>query len=498
MARNCGRNMVIAAFMNKPLLLLSVALALAMSLAGCGGQPKATSAVLTPETPLGTEVGTSLMGARESSGFVIADEPTAVFVARSILEQGGAAGDAAAALYYTLAVTYPVAAGLGGGGVCLHYDAARGTATSIDFLPRQARAGGALAVPGNVRGFALVQARYGRLAPSAVMEPARRLAALGFTVSRALATALQAHEAIVRADPALRALFVKEDGSLRMEGERVTQTELAATLALVSAKGPRALYAGSLADDIVSESAKAGGAIRLDDLYDYRATVAEAGMTPRGGRAIITPAAHTGAGALIDAFLPQSALAAAQNGTDGTGALAGRVRTALDEALRQFGVGTLPSFGSTGFVVADRAGNVIACGLTLGRPFGLSFARRPGFSFAPAPDRGAQGFAGAFLMPVLVASSKGGEIMFAGVGAGGRDSATAVTTLALQAAAGKLASLKDAVDEVAKRDGTINALACPQGLLSSRESCALSADPTAHGLAARGGTTGGGKIFGVF
>ncbi len=441
--------MVSAQYIKKPGMALVFALALSAGLSACGGEPApaAPASPMAPaNAPLGTDVGTTLMGEHESSGFVIADEPTAVFVARSVLEQGGFAGDAAAALYYTLAVTYPVAAGLGGGGVCLHYDAERGQASSIDFLPREARAGGALAVPGNVRGFALIQARFGRLPASTVMAPAQRLAALGYSVSRALATELQANAAIVRRDPMLAALFVNPDGSLRGEGERITQTELAATLGLISAKGPHGFYAGTLAHDIVSESTKSGGAISPDDLYDNRATVTEANMTPRGGRALITPASHTGAGALFDEFLPQAVLASAQADSAGTTELATRVRAALKTALATFRVGELPtSVGSTGFVVADRMGDVILCGLTMGRPFGVAAARRTGFSFAPTPHRGPAGIAGAFLLPVLVTASKGGEVLFAGVGAGGRDSAVAVTTLALQAASGGLASLKEAV-----------------------------------------------------
>lgn len=491
--------MVSSQYIKKPAAVLALALAAALSACG-GGKPSPATSSAPSTLPLGTDVGTSLTGMRESSGFVIADEPAAVFAARSMLEQGGTAGDAAAALYYTLAVTYPVAAGLGGGGVCLGYDAKQGRATSIDFLPREARAGGSLAVPGNVRGFALIHERFGRLASSTVMAPAKQLAALGFTISRALAAELQANEAIVRRDPTLSKLFVSADGSLRAEGERVTQTELAATLGLISAKGPLAFYGGVLAHDIVSESAKRGGAIALQDLYDNRATVAEASMTPRGGRALFTPAGHTGAGVLLDSFLPQAVLASAEGDGSDASALAPRVRAALDNALAQFRVGTMPAgFGSTGFLVTDRAGGTILCGLTMERPFGVAPARGLGFSFAPAPRKGAQGFAGAFLLPLIVTSSKGGEVIFAGVGAGGPDSVAGVTTLALQAAGGRLAPLKSAMDAVSGPQGTINALACAQGLATSPENCVLSADPQAHGLAARGNPArGSGKLLGIF
>jgi gamma-glutamyltranspeptidase/glutathione hydrolase len=193
-------------------------------------------------------------------------------------------------------------------------------------------------------------------------------------------------------------------------------------------------------------------------------------------------------------------LASAQDNASDSSALAQRVRAELGEALAQFGVKSLPaSFGSTGFVVADKAGNAMMCGLTMERPFGAAGARRLGFSFAPAPREGPAGLAGAFLLPLLVTASKGGDVLFAGVGAGGRDSAVAVTTLALQAAGGSLPSLARAMDQVAGPEGTINAFACPQGLREGRESCTLSADPQAHGLAARGSSPGGGgKLLGIF
>lgn len=492
--------MVSVQYSKRPRLLLPFALVLALAapLAACGGRTSQPPVAAAPQSaPVGTDVGTSLMGEPNSAGFVIADEPTAVFAARSILEQGGSVGDAAAALYYTLAVTYPVAAGLGGGGLCLHYDGKGGGATSIDFLPREAHGGGALAVPGNVRGFTLIQARYGGLGPSAVMAPAERLAALGYTVSRALATALQANAVAVRRDPVLAALFVRPDGSLRGEGERITQAELAATLGLIGSKGPPAFYGGVLAQEMVSESAKNGGAIGVQDLYDYRARVAEAAVTPHGAGVLITPAERTGAGALLDKLLPEAASAQA-NGDDA--ALASRVRAALAAALARFGVGALPkSFGSAGFLVTDRDGAAIVCRLTMERPFGVAAARGLGFSFAPAPRKGPAGLAGAFLMPVLVASAAGGDVLFAGVGAGGRDGAVAVTTLALQAAGGTLTSLSDAMTGLAGPEGTINALACPRELGANTADCALGANPQAHGLAARGmPAEGGGKRFGIF
>src|SRR5579864_9420473 len=108
-------------------------------------------------------VGTSDDARKGGTGFVVGDEPLAVQAGASILLQGGSAADAAAAVYFTLAATYPVAAGLGGGGVCVVRDPGSSRVASINFLSRDSTAGGTFGVPGNVRGFAVLHQQFGRL-----------------------------------------------------------------------------------------------------------------------------------------------------------------------------------------------------------------------------------------------------------------------------------------------------------------------------------------------
>src|SRR5579863_1598896 len=105
--------------------------------------------------------GCSLFGLGDQSanapvsgpGFVVGDEPLAVQSGAAILRQGGSAADAATAVYFSLAATYPVAASLGGGGVCIVRDAATARMTALNFLVRESASGGAFGIPGNVRGF---------------------------------------------------------------------------------------------------------------------------------------------------------------------------------------------------------------------------------------------------------------------------------------------------------------------------------------------------------
>src|SRR5579863_2482880 len=95
--------------------------------------------------------GCSLFGLGDQSanapvsgpGFVVGDEPLAVQAGAAILKQGGSAADAATAIYFSLAATYPVAAGLGGGGVCVVRDPVSSRAESVNFLARDSAAAGA-------------------------------------------------------------------------------------------------------------------------------------------------------------------------------------------------------------------------------------------------------------------------------------------------------------------------------------------------------------------
>ena len=104
-------------------------------------------------TDLGSSLGLDSGGGTGlgAKALVVGDEPYAVQTGAQILQQGGSAVDAAAAMYFTLSVTYPVAAGLGGGGICIVRDGASGQIEEFDFLARDASSGGAYAVPGNAQ-----------------------------------------------------------------------------------------------------------------------------------------------------------------------------------------------------------------------------------------------------------------------------------------------------------------------------------------------------------
>ncbi len=100
------------------------------------------------------------------TGLAVGDEPFAVKTGTAILGEGGSAADAVTAMFFAMTATYPVAAGLGGGGICLVADPVKGI-REFDFLPRAAKAGGAFAVPGAARGFYDLQTAYRRVAVAA-------------------------------------------------------------------------------------------------------------------------------------------------------------------------------------------------------------------------------------------------------------------------------------------------------------------------------------------
>lgn len=222
-------------------------------------------------------------------GLVAADAVDASKVGADILAAGGSAADAAVATALALGVVHPQASGLGGGGFVLYYDAETDDVVVLDFRERAPaaatrdmfvvdgqvdeelvlRSGLAVGVPGELAGLWALHQRYGRLPWAQVVEPARRLAADGFTVDWSLAEAVAEQRAAIEARPALAALLSDADGTLVERGDHLRNPALAATLARIAEEGPAALYAGEGAQAIVEASAGAGGLLTLEDLAGY-------------------------------------------------------------------------------------------------------------------------------------------------------------------------------------------------------------------------------------
>ncbi len=213
-----------------------------------------------------------------------------------IMRQGGNAVDAAVATGFALAVVYPRAGNLGGGGFMIVRTAA-GTCVALDFrevapgaahrdlyldddgqvVPRASTHGYlANAVPGTVAGLGHAWARFGsgRVSWATVLEPARRLAAGGFPVSPALAQDLVASTELLSANAESQRIFLRE-GRPYAAGETFRQPDLAATLVRLQQHGPREFYEGETAALLAADQAAGGGLITATDLAGYRAVERE-------------------------------------------------------------------------------------------------------------------------------------------------------------------------------------------------------------------------------
>jgi len=226
------------------------------------------------------------------NGMVVAQEQRAARIGVEILDRGGNAVDAAVAVGFALAVTYPRAGNLGGGGfMVIHL--ANGTDTSIDyretapaaatptmFLDAQGNpdaqksrdSGLAVGVPGTVAGLALALQKYGsgKFTLADVIAPAITLAEEGFPVEDDLADSLPQARARLSRFPSTTAIFLNGGESLH-EGDRLLQFDLADTLRAIADNGPRVFYTGDIAARIAAAVRAAGGIMTADDLAHYQA-----------------------------------------------------------------------------------------------------------------------------------------------------------------------------------------------------------------------------------
>ena len=224
---------------------------------------------------------------RTRQAMVVAEEPVATEIGAAVLKSGGNAVDAAVAVGFALAVAFPYAGNIGGGGFML-IRLADGRTTFLDFRERAPEkatrnmyldpAGNvttdsidgwrASGVPGTVRGLEMAHHKFGRKTWPELLAPAIALAKNGFTVPYSLASSLQDATAKFNKFPESKRVFLNGGAGFEM-GAHFSQPDLARTLERIS-KNPSDFYEGETAKLIAAGMAANGGLITATDLKNYK------------------------------------------------------------------------------------------------------------------------------------------------------------------------------------------------------------------------------------
>ncbi|AZO41281.1 gamma-glutamyltransferase [Mesorhizobium sp. M7D.F.Ca.US.005.01.1.1] len=239
--------------------------------------------------PLTSVFAASPAPAKGEHGMVVTAQHLASEVGIEVLKKGGNAVDAAVAVGYALAVVYPNAGNIGGGGfMTIRFK--DGNSTFLDFRERAPLAATktmyldkdgkpvkgasldgylAVGVPGSVAGLEMAREKYGKLSRQDLMAPAISYAKDGFILNQGDAASFAGSADRLAKDPAAATIFLKPDGKPYGIGERLVQPDLAASLAAISEKGPDAFYKGAIADAIVKASGAKGGILAKPDFEQY-------------------------------------------------------------------------------------------------------------------------------------------------------------------------------------------------------------------------------------
>lgn len=227
-----------------------------------------------------------------TNGMVVSAHRLANQAGLAVLKRGGNAVDAAVTVAYALAVTFPEAGNIGGGGF-MTVRMADGRTAFIDFretapgaatatmyqdaagrvLPEKSRRGHlAAGIPGTVAGMELALQKYGSRPRAELMAPAVALAAKGFVLDAGDAQFLAEGAADFARDPASAAIFLNK-GKPWKPGERLVQADLGRTLAAIAKGGAAAFYQGPLAARIAAANRAGGGIMQAKDFAAYRAVM---------------------------------------------------------------------------------------------------------------------------------------------------------------------------------------------------------------------------------
>ncbi len=223
------------------------------------------------------------------NGMVVTAQHLATRVGVDVLKDGGNAVDAAVAVGYALAVVYPAAGNLGGGGF-MTIQLADGRKTFLDFREKAPLAATAnmyldkdgnvvkgasttghlaVGVPGTVSGLELALSKYGTMKRAALIAPAIKHAQDGFVLDQGDIELLLTATEDFKKDPATAAIFLNHGEPFQV-GQKIVQKDLAQTLKAISDKGEEGFYKGAVGAAIVASSQAGKGIVTQADLDQYK------------------------------------------------------------------------------------------------------------------------------------------------------------------------------------------------------------------------------------
>ena len=405
--------------------------------------------------------------AHRGPALVAAANPMAADAGLEILKKGGKAIDAAVAVQAMLGLVEPQSSGVGGGAFLMYYDASTGVVSAIDgrekapaaatpdmFLDERGkplpfvqavRSGRSTGVPGAIAMLSAAHARLGARPWRELFQPAIRAATQGFRVTPRLASFLGEGSPFPPTNE-IRTMFSRPDGATLHVGDLFRNPEYARTLERIAKEGPRALYEGPIAAQIVERTHEAPlpGTMTLKDLAAYRSNWVEPICRPYRQYSVCVPPPPSSGVSLLELLGVLDKTDIAERGASDPQAwflfaqasrlmYADRDRYVADprfvpvpvERLLDPGylriraqlIGeragsapapgqvinlprgadvTVESAGTSHFVVVDSAGNVVSMTTTVESPFGSGRTvggfvlnnQLTDFSFVPADDTG--------------------------------------------------------------------------------------------------------------
>ncbi len=393
-----------------------------------------------------------------TNGFIVSDEPQASVVGVNILNNGGSAADAVVASFFILSVTYPVAAGIGAGGVCIVHDSKTGISESIDFRNLPIAEGSFIGIPRAVRALSGLQARYGQLKWSKIVLPAEKIARFGFNASRSTSKIAKNYSNL----PGIQNFipFVIDDIPIN-EGAKIKQNDLAETLAKLRTRGGGDLYFGELGKRFSSNVRKYGINTNFEKMRDFQPSWESTKKYYTDKLTILTPFQGTTA-SKTSAYMIKNLYENSKNKEEKNKVdylkmvhLSGEIsfngyidrlsnkitlpknEKDLQNLTKKYDYPNLNIWrnaghdGTTSIVALDKYGLSVACGFSMGSPYGLA-KKIEGLGFSPgiAVDQNSKSWLESgvdFLAPLIITDRSGKNIVFSVVGSKGPSASTALS-----------------------------------------------------------------------